>query len=104
MSPKSAEQGARRRVGYLVDWLSNRRAILAWLVLLLIMAAYLYAMVRSDPRGRFAEYYDDTQHVISAQALDAVRDTSCQTLSGNRRQSTRLYPIIYPWLLSWVWR
>ena len=69
VSPKSAEQGARRRVGYLVDWLSNRRAILAWLVLLLIMAAYLYAMVRSDSRGRFAEYYDDTQHVISAQAL-----------------------------------
>ena len=33
-----------------------------------------------------------------------MRDTSCQTLSGNRRQSTRLYPIIYPWLLSWVWR
>ena len=87
-------------MGYLADWLSNRRAMLAWLVLVLIMATYLHAMVRSDPRGRFAEYYDDTQHVVSAQALARGEGYALPNVIG---KPTPKYPIIYPWLLSWVW-
>jgi hypothetical protein len=54
------------------------------------------------PADRFGFYHDDTLYFSSAQALAEGRGYIIPSLPGQPRQSK--YPVLYSWLLSWVWR
>ena len=68
-------------------------------VLLGLMLAYTAWL---HPAERFGLYHDDTLYFTSAQALATGQGYILPSLPGQPRQSK--YPVLYSWLLSWIWR
>lgn len=79
----------------------SRQATL-WLGLAGIAILYVVAIVRLRPTNFFGSTHDDMIYFSSAQALAAGRGYIVPSLPG--APSATEYPILYPWILSWVWR
>ena len=73
-----------------------------WLGLTGIAILYLAAIVRLHPANFFGVTQDDTIYFSSAKALAAGRGYILPSLPGTPPATK--YPILYPWILSWVWR
>jgi hypothetical protein len=54
------------------------------------------------PDSYFGRYHDDSVYFSSAKALAQGRGYIIPSLPGSPPQTK--YPVLYPWLLSWVWR
>jgi 4-amino-4-deoxy-L-arabinose transferase-like glycosyltransferase len=80
---------------------SYRRA-LPWLGLALVLVFYVVSILRSHPTNFFGLTQDDTIYFSSAQALAAGKGYILPSIPGT--PAATKYPILYPWILSWVWR
>ena len=78
------------------------RSIRPWLILACILAIYVYNVERWHPTAFFARYQDDSIYLSSAKALAQGQDYVIPSFPGTPRQTK--YPILYPYLLSWIWK
>src|ERR1700719_4068974 len=78
------------------------RSVLPWLGLVCIAILYVVAIVRLNPTSFFGMTGDDSLYFSSAKALSEGKGYVLPSLPGEPPATK--YPILYPWLLSWVWR
>jgi 4-amino-4-deoxy-L-arabinose transferase-like glycosyltransferase len=74
----------------------------AWCALLVMLAVFGLLLARLHPANFFGLTEDDTIYFSSAKALAEGRGYILPSLPGTPAQHK--YPILYPWLLSRVWR
>jgi hypothetical protein len=82
--------------------LSTPRSGLPCLYLAGLLAAYLFYLAWLQPARYFGYYHDDALYFSSGQALAQGRGYTIPSLPGTPRQTK--YPVLYPWLLSWIWK
>ncbi|MFZ0522951.1 MAG: hypothetical protein WAL95_18125 [Candidatus Acidiferrales bacterium] len=78
------------------------RCTLPWLGLILILALYVISVVRLRPANYFGLTQDDTVYFSSAKALAEGQGYILPSVPGTPKATH--YPVLYPWILSWVWR
>ncbi|MFZ0882545.1 MAG: hypothetical protein WAN14_04040, partial [Candidatus Acidiferrales bacterium] len=78
------------------------RCTLPWLGLILILALYVISVVRLRPANYFGLTQDDTVYFSSANALAEGQGYILPSVPGTPKATH--YPVLYPWILSWVWR
>jgi hypothetical protein len=81
--------------------LKKRRA-LPWIALCGVLAVYVLAAFRFDPALLFGMTHDDTLYFASAKALASHQGYVLPSVPI--QPMVTKYPVLYPWLLSWVWR
>ena len=79
----------------------SRRA-LPWLALICILIVHATAVIRIKPAVFFGLSEDDGIYFSSAKALAEGQGYVLSSVPGT--PAATKYPILYPWLLSWVWR
>ena len=84
-----------------MDTGSFRRALL-WLGFTGILILYVVSIARLHPTNYFGLTLDDTTYFSSAHALAQGKGYILPSLPGTPPATE--YPILYPWILSWVWR
>jgi hypothetical protein len=83
----------------------GRRATLAaisWVGLAIILIAFLLAIVRLHPANYFGLTQDDSIYFTSARAIAQGQGYILPSIPGTPKATK--YPILYSWMLSWVWR
>ncbi len=80
----------------------RRGAAVTVLSLAVICAATVWSLYRLDPVALFGLAHDDTLMMSSAKALAEGRGYIMPSVPETPRQTK--YPVLYPWLLSLVWR
>jgi len=78
------------------------RRALPWLGLLCVLAIYVISIIRLHPTNFFGLTQDDTIYFSSAKALADGQGYILPSVPGTPRATH--YPVLYPWMLSWVWR
>src|SRR5579885_224857 len=73
------------------------RAIVA-----LILLAFLAELGARRPQDWFGWYHDDTIYFSAARSLAEGRGYRLPSVPGTPLETK--YPVLYPWLLSWIWR
>lgn len=73
-----------------------------WLCLVGLLTLYLLHVAWLQPARYFGYYHDDALYFSSAKALAQGRGYIIPSLPGTPRQTK--YPVLYPWLLSWIWK
>jgi hypothetical protein len=73
-----------------------------WLVLACIMVAYIHNVERWQPTVFFGRPHDDGTYFSTAKALAQGQGYRLVSFPGTPLQTE--YPIVYPYLLSWVWK
>ena len=63
---------------------------------------YVFFVVRLHPTNFFGFSHDDTLYFSSAKAIAEGHGYILPSVPGT--PSATKYPILYPWILSWVWR
>jgi hypothetical protein len=84
-----------------MNHISYRHA-LPWLGLVFILALYAISVVRLHPANFFGLTEDDTIYFSSAKALASGQGYILPSVPGT--PGATHYPVLYPWILSWVWR
>jgi hypothetical protein len=80
----------------------TNRTILGWCGLAAILALYCLLVTSIHPTNLFGLMEDDTIYFSSARELAQGHGYVLSNLPG--QPAATKYPILYPWLLSWVWR
>jgi hypothetical protein len=78
------------------------RRFIAWIILIAIFSAYIISIVRLHPTNIFGLSEDDAIYFTSAQALAQGHGYILPSIPGT--PSATKYPILYPLILSAVWR
>jgi len=78
------------------------KQILPWLGLCAILMVYAGSVARLKPTNFFGLAEDDSIYFSSAQALAEGRGYILPSVPGAPRATK--YPVLYSWLLSWIWR
>jgi hypothetical protein len=78
------------------------RRVLPWLEFVCIALIYVVAILRLGPTNYFGMSEDDSIYLSSAKALSEGKGYILPSVPG--APPATKYPILYPWLLSWVWR
>jgi hypothetical protein len=73
-----------------------------WLVLTVTLLVYLFNVERWHPTAFFGRMHDDSIYFSTAKALAEGKGYVLISFPGTPPQTK--YPILYPWLLSLVWR
>src|SRR5580658_1709848 len=84
-----------------MNGMSFRRA-LPWVILAGILVVYVGSILRMHPENFFGMTQDDTIYFSSAKALADGRGYILPSIPGTPPATK--YPVLYPWILSWVWR
>lgn len=71
-------------------------------ILACILAIYIFNVERWHPEFFFGRTHDDSLYFSSAQALAEHRGYIIASFPGAPAQTK--YPILFPWLLQWVWK
>jgi hypothetical protein len=79
-----------------------RRPIVALVLLLAILGVYAWGVVAVHPTNFFGLFEDDAIYMSSAQALAEGRGYVLESVPGTPPATK--YPVLYAWLLSWIWR
>jgi hypothetical protein len=79
-----------------------RNAAVPWICLAGTLVLFLFYLARLHPANWFGRYSDDAVYFSSAKALAEGRGYIIPSLPGNPPQTK--YPVLYPWLLSAVWK
>src|ERR1700686_4403746 len=79
-----------------------QRRALPWIILIAIFSAYIISVIRLHPTNIFGQSEDDAIYFSSAQALAQGRGYILPSIPGT--PSATKYPILYPLILSVVWR
>ena len=77
-------------------------SVLPWLGLVSILVLYALCVARLHPTNFFGLTEDDSIYFSSAKALAAGKGYILPSVPG--MPPATKYPILYPWMLSWVWR
>jgi 4-amino-4-deoxy-L-arabinose transferase-like glycosyltransferase len=75
---------------------------LPWIALFAIILTYLCLVVHLHPTNFFGLSEDDTLYFSSAKAMAEGQGYILPSVPGTPPATK--YPILYPWILSWVWR
>lgn len=78
------------------------KPLIRWLALAAVIAVYLAAVLQLHPANFFGATQDDTIYFASARALAQGQGYVLPSLPG--APAATKYPILYPWILSGVWR
>jgi hypothetical protein len=78
------------------------RRVWPWLGLGCVLIVYLISVLELHPANFFGLTQDDTMYFSSAQALSQGKGYILPNLPWTPPATK--YPILYPWILSWVWR
>jgi hypothetical protein len=78
------------------------RRTLAWVVLIFIFALYAFCLARIHPTRFFGLSEDDSIYFSSAREIAQGRGYVLPSVPGT--PAATKYPILYSWILSWVWR
>lgn len=81
---------------------TRKARLLPWIVLTAIVLSYLACVIRLHPANFFGLSEDDSLYFSSAKAIADGQGYILPSIPG--APSATKYPILYPWLLSWVWR
>ena len=84
------------------DARSRREAGSTVLCLAVICVASVWSLFRLDPVSFFGQAHDDAMMMSSAKALAEGRGYIMPSVPGTPRQTK--YPVMYPWLLSVIWK
>jgi 4-amino-4-deoxy-L-arabinose transferase-like glycosyltransferase len=76
--------------------------ILPWLGLVFVLGLYTYRVASLHPTNFFGQMEDDSIYFSSAREIAQGRGYVMPNVPG-KPPGTK-YPILYPWILSWVWR
>jgi hypothetical protein len=79
-----------------------KRRVVTWAALAGVLAVFFFLLARLHPTDFFGMTEDDTIYFSSAKALAQGSGYILPSLPGAPAQHK--YPILYPWLLSRVWR
>lgn len=71
-------------------------------ILLCICGAYIFNVQRWHPEAFFGRFHDDSIYFSSAKALAEGHEYVIPSFPGAPPQTK--YPIVLPWLLSWIWK
>jgi 4-amino-4-deoxy-L-arabinose transferase-like glycosyltransferase len=82
--------------------ISSFRRAAPWLGLACILISYVGSIIRLHPTNFFGLTEDDSIYFSSAQALAQGKGYILPSVPG--APTATKYPILYPWILSWVWR
>jgi 4-amino-4-deoxy-L-arabinose transferase-like glycosyltransferase len=82
--------------------LAASKPVVLRICILGILVMYLLCLARMRPARYFGAYHDDTVYFSSAKALAEGRGYIIPSFPGTLAQTK--YPVLYPWLLSWIWR
>src|ERR1041385_1590634 len=80
----------------------TNRTILGWCGLAVIVVLYCLLVTSIHPTNLFGLMEDDTIYFSSAREIAQGHGYVLPNLPG--QPAATKYPILYPWLLSWVWR
>jgi 4-amino-4-deoxy-L-arabinose transferase-like glycosyltransferase len=80
----------------------DKRRLWTTLALIAILVAYTFAVLQLHPRNFFGLSEDDAIYFSSAKALAEGKGYILPSVPGTPPATK--YPILYPWLLSLVWR
>src|SRR5262245_12039587 len=80
----------------------QQNRVAAAVVLLAILIAHLSGVLSLNPPSLFGLSQDDTLYFSSAKALAEGRGYILPSLPGT--PAATKYPVLYPWLLSLVWK
>src|SRR6201981_1996841 len=75
---------------------------LPWIAHFAIILGYLCLVVRLHPTNFFGLSEDDTLYFSSAKSIAEGHGYILPSVPGTPPAAK--YPILYPWILSWVWR
>lgn len=75
---------------------------LPWVCFAGTLIVFVFYLGHLPPKGYFGMFRDDSLYFSSAKALAEGRGYVIPNLPGAPRQTK--YPVLYPWLLSWIWR
>ncbi len=84
-----------------VDHSIKRRAI-PWIGLCAILILYVIAVFQFNPADLFGKTQDDSIYFASAKALANHQGYVLPSVPG--QPVATKYPVLFPWILSWVWR
>jgi hypothetical protein len=73
-----------------------------WLALALLLGLFLFYWHGARPVDHFGKFHDDTFYLSSAKSIAEGQGYRLASVPG--APPATKYPILYPWLLSWVWR
>jgi hypothetical protein len=76
--------------------------VLPWIGLAVLLIVFLTIMVRLKPANFFGSFSDDALYFSSAKALAEGQGYVLPSIPGTPPATK--YPILLPWLLSFVWR
>ena len=76
--------------------------VLPWVGLAILLMSFLTIMVRLKPANFFGSFSDDALYFSSAQTLAHGQGYVLPSIPGT--PAATKYPILLPWLLSFVWR
>lgn len=79
-----------------------RPNVLPWIGLVVLLTLFLTIMVRLKPVNFFGSFSDDALYFSSAQTLAQGQGYVLPSIPGTPPATK--YPILLPWLLSFVWR
>jgi hypothetical protein len=78
------------------------RRVVPWFVLPIILVAYSAMVLHLRPANFFGYFQDDTIYFSSAKAMASGQGYILPSLPGTPRATK--YPILLPWLQSWIWK
>jgi hypothetical protein len=78
------------------------RHIALWICMAFLLPVYVWDVASLHPTNLFGAYHDDSIYFSSAKALAQGQGDIMPSFPGAPPQTK--YPLLYPWLLSWVWR
>ena len=81
---------------------ARAQSVWRWLLLGCILGVYLFNVERWQPQVFFGVYQDDSFYFSTAKAL--AQGHGYTLISFPSSPPATKYPILYPWLLSWVWK
>jgi hypothetical protein len=79
-----------------------KRRAFPWIGLCCILAVYVVSVIRINPQDLFGIKQDDSLYFSSARALANQNGYILPSVPGGLIATK--YPVLYPWILSWVWR
>src|SRR5271155_146459 len=81
---------------------STKRRAAQWAALCCILILYVVAVFQFNPAVLFGKTQDDSLYFTSAKSLADHQGYILPSVPG--QPVATKYPILFPWILSWVWR
>lgn len=91
-----------RSLGAFTVTITSRISLKQLLILAAILAAYVFQVERARPELFFGQFHDDSIYFTTAKALAQGHGYTLISFPGNPPETK--YPILYPWLLSLIWK